>query len=597
MALRRLGLLGVMAALTAAAAYVGARLAGPDGAVVGAVSGVAISALGETARRWFDRLEDRRRLRTRVFLPETAMAIKGSELSPAALLAPEQATVPFIGRKKELLELINWCVDRSPDPLRLLVGAGGTGKTRLVRELAAGLNGWDCRWVQHGQEGDAIDAARRRKSLIVVDYAETRPRGSLIRLVTQLAWPPRQGVRVLLIARAVGDWWAELGGETQTLRERTVLQNAKRTTLHALAYDHSIFEQHLHAAIRAFCEKLSASLPPTATVDLHHDASILMIHIAALVAVLESGDQSHGQQGEVLSRLLDHEDRYWQRSAKSHGLTWLSRAARCQSVAELCLSGATVLADAAELLKRIPELADSVAAPRYGVARWLQDLYPGEGANQLSSLRPHLLAEYLVVRELAADAEFADHALHDLSVDVARHALITLGYAAEHEQRAIPLALEVITADPVRMIPPAVSAAVETGVSLDTALAAQIPLASLDLLQLARISAAIPLKSKSLDRTAVVVRKRLVETGEEELMRLRKPSVDHNELERRQVELMEFARVLKDQQGTVPPATIHANLLTALQVQKDVLTASKWQSEVESISKEIAWIKSNRPVW
>ena len=72
-------------------------------------------------------------------------------------------------------------------------------------------------------------------------------------------------------------------------------------------------------------------------------------------------------------------------------------------------------------------------------------------------------------------------------------------------------------------------------------------------------------------------------------MRLRKPSVDHNELERRQVELMELARVLKDQEGTMPtPATIHANLLTALQVQQDVVTASKWLSEAESISKEIA---------
>ena len=392
MPLRRLGLYGLMAALTAVAAYAGASIAGPGGAVVGAVCGMVISALGEIGRQWIDAKVRMRELRDRVFLPRVASDTSGSELSPATLLVPEQATVPFIGRAQELLDLTNWCLHRGSDPLRVLIGPGGTGKTRLIRELTAELNGWACEWVQFGQEANAI-AARHRRSLLIVDYAETRPRTHLASLLWHLAWPPgRQGIRVLLIARAAGDWWAELRGKTQTVRERAILQNAKCVKMNTVADDHDSLERHYRAALTAFSEKLTGLSVPESMPDLHPDASILMVHIAALVAILQSGDPQAGQQNETLSLLLDHEDRYWLRSAESFGLSGLSHTARCQAVAELCLTGTATVADAAQLLKRVPELADASTASRYSVARWLQGLYPGEGAYQLSLLRPHLLA-------------------------------------------------------------------------------------------------------------------------------------------------------------------------------------------------------------
>lgn len=226
MLIRRLGLYGLMVMLTAIAAYAGASIAGPGGAVVGAVCGIVISASGEAGRHWIDARTRLRELRDRVFLPRAAADTSGSELSPAILLVPEQATVPFIGRSQELLDLTNWCLRRGSDPLRVLIGLGGTGKTRLIRELAAELSGWNCEWVQFGQEGNAIAAAHHRQSLLILDYAETRSRTNLARLLWHLAWPPgRQGLRVLLIARSTGDWWADLRGKTQTVRERIILQN------------------------------------------------------------------------------------------------------------------------------------------------------------------------------------------------------------------------------------------------------------------------------------------------------------------------------------------------------------------------------------
>jgi hypothetical protein len=597
MALRRLALFGVMAALTAVAAYVGARVAGSSGAVVGAVSGVAISAIGETGRRRVEHHENLRELQDIVFVPRiTAGTDLDSEPSPAVLLIPEQATVPFIGREQELLALTNWCKNKKSPNVHILTGAGGAGKTRLACELTDRLSDWDCRWVQQGQEAYAIKALKRRKSLIIVDYAETRPRANLARLVNNLAWPPNQHkVRVLMIARAAGDWWADLKGKAQGISETRVLDNAKRTTLDALTRDHDDFKKHYDAAVAAFSDKLSISSAPTRMAGLHETESILMVHISALVDVLDSGNLPSDQRGELLSRLLDHEDRYWQRSLDSCGLSWLSRTARHQSVAELCLSAATSVAEAAELLIRVPELSDSHARNRYDVARWLQDLYPGEGEYQLSLLRPHVLAEHLVVRELSADARFADDALNSLSQDSAHHALTVLGYATTHEENAARLALKVVESDPKNMILPAVRATVETGMPLDVALASQIPRASLNLRQLVKVSAAIPLRSDSLDRTATVARGRLLEVAEQELMRLRRPSGENAELEWRQTELLEFARVLryfKDKRKALPPS-IRAQLLRALEVQKDSLSSASRQTERRNVAKEIAWIESH----
>ena len=75
-----------------------------------------------------------------------------------------------------------------------------------------------------------------------------------------------------------------------------------------------------------------------------------------------------------------------------------------------CLIGADSEATAAQLMSRIPDLADS-AERRGKVARWLHDLYPetrpdeGGATEWIGSLRPDRVAEHLVVTELSGRAE------------------------------------------------------------------------------------------------------------------------------------------------------------------------------------------------
>lgn len=593
MTMARVGLYLLMMAVTAAATYVGSRIAGPVGAVIGAVAGVGVSALGEVGRQWLDSRESRRRLRQRVFLPPTADGPSLPAPTPAAMLVPEREIVPFTGREQEVKNLVDWCSHWNSDPLRLLLGVGGSGKTRLAREVVARLSDWECGWVRAGEEVDALNAVNRRKSLIIVDYAETRPRANLARLVRHLAWPPDQkGIRVLFIARTGGDWWSELSEKADSLQERSILAKAIHVQLGALNCDDSSFAQHYQAALTAFSKELGTSQALAGEPPLNHDAPILVLHVAALVAVLGPV----GLPTEEYDQLLAHEDRYWQRSAESCDLD-LSRTARRQSVAELSLSGAAALADVAEQLERVPDLAEASAAKRRAVARWLRELYPEDGPDGLSSLRPHLLAEHLVVRELADDKAFSAGALRSLSPDSAHRAFAMLGLAAEHDQRASQLIAEAVEADPGQMILPAVSAVVETGVPVDATLAAQVQAAHLNLRELARVSAAIPAKSRSLDRTATVVRNKLIEVGTAELQRTKKDTSNLADIWQRQTELMELARVNRifQEQGRILPGSVRKQLLNALKGQERALTDFGQLSEAQDVSMQIAWINSHRP--
>ena len=97
--------------------------------------------------------------------------------SPAGLLRADAATAPFRDRP-ELAQLLDWCADPAWSGVRLVVGAGGQGKTRLARHLATQLAGHGWATVMIGEHARPEDLAVLGEvavsTLVVVDYAEGR---------------------------------------------------------------------------------------------------------------------------------------------------------------------------------------------------------------------------------------------------------------------------------------------------------------------------------------------------------------------------------------------------------------------------------------
>ncbi|MFD9069806.1 trypsin-like peptidase domain-containing protein, partial [Streptomyces lasiicapitis] len=264
--------------------------------------------------------------------------------SPAALLRADAEAVAFHGRDAELADLRAWCEDK-PDALaiRVMTGPGGQGKTRLARRLADIL-GW-AGWVTGHLRSDLTDDPfldgtppdfttlnTALPLLLVVDYAETRPR-LLRRLITHLH-RSRHRVRLLLLARSDGAWRT---GSFQAVPDvRDLLEEAPVIPLGPLipagkpAQDRqSAFQQAAGDLARLLPEvptlpthdwqSLASTLRPPA--DLSHPRydNVLTLQMSVLVTLLQHGpgpaDAPPGTPPE--RTLLKHEERFWEASAKT----------------------------------------------------------------------------------------------------------------------------------------------------------------------------------------------------------------------------------------------------------------------------------------
>jgi hypothetical protein len=209
-------------ALTVVGVAVGQVIGGPEGARIGAIPGALAAVLAgfvpgivDTARRRREELEGRERDAATARAKWDMIgepAARTADGGPAALLRPDREVVEFTGREIELGMLRSWCAAGDVRSVRTIVGAGGVGKTRLALKVASEWEAAGGVWqrVDAGQDAEAVAAARGVTSgpvLLVVDYAETRADLELM-LRAVLADPGR--VRVLLVARALGEWWDRL---------------------------------------------------------------------------------------------------------------------------------------------------------------------------------------------------------------------------------------------------------------------------------------------------------------------------------------------------------------------------------------------------
>ena len=474
-------------ALTLVGVALGRVIAGTEGALIGAIPGALAAVLagfvpaiidaGRRHREELVRLEQESAAAQAKWDMVGEPVIETTDRGPAALLRPDREIVKFTGRETELGVLRSWCTSPDARSVRIIVGAGGVGKTRLALEVASEWesDGGEWRRVDSGQEAQAVAAARDLTSapvLLVVDYVETRADlGAMLRAVLADPGP----IRVLLVARALGEWWDRLieksapaigmlltEAEPVRLAEQ-ITQETSEASLVAGAVP-----QFAHALQCATPERVEFELPP-------HRVPVLVLHTAALVAVLRFRDNPavslHLAVAQDLSdELLEHEARYWRRTAIRAGLPE-DGALLKPAVAAAALLGADNLAEAANLLVRVPDLADTSQTQRRSWARWLYGLYPADREGRLGSLQPDLLAETHVVEQLAADTDLAKACLRDLPRSQAEHALTVLARAWAHQDDAERFIADALNADLAHLAMPAAQVALQTRSDLGRLLA------------------------------------------------------------------------------------------------------------------------------
>ena len=412
-----------LAAVLGAAGY---WIGGGPGAGIGVAAGVVAPLLVERATRRQEAVASSRDVQT---VPR--------RYGPAHLLEPDLGVVPFTGRVAELADLAGWCLDERAGLVRLVTGGGGTGKTRLALELCRRMAGQGWQWVQvdEGTESEVVQrerlaAGQGARLLLVVDYAEARPR---LEEMLKAGLRDEGQARVLLLARHAGDWWQRLGAGSGAVRDAVAEADRRLMPLAGDLEPQLTAQEVVRRAVPFFAARLGVPVPDAVLVTepAGGEPLVLDLHAAALVAVLESqqtpaGTRRQVDTGTVLETLLGHEAHYWRGRAEAAGLLdgpgALSMAQLSQVAAAGCLLGAGT---AEELSRRLPQVAVTEA-----VALWLRELYPPDRDGALGGLRPDRLAELLVARELAASPALAEACLTGLTGKQARRALILLARAS-----------------------------------------------------------------------------------------------------------------------------------------------------------------------
>ncbi|HEU5420595.1 MAG TPA: hypothetical protein VFV41_23105 [Streptosporangiaceae bacterium] len=423
---------------------------------------------------------------------------------PCGLLRPDQHVVEFTGRVVEQTVLTSWCASAEGRSVRIIAGPGGSGKTRLALRAAtvfeAGRGQW--RLVPAGDEARAVAAARAKTPgplLLVVDGAEARP--ELRPLLTAVLGDPGR-IRVLLLARALGEWWGELIEQSEPAI-RQLLTEAEPLQLARPVVPDLGDAELARAALPYFASALHLTVPLQVSFGLPAQRlPVLLLHAAALVAVLRSAAApAAGLRLDIttgmLDELLEHEARYWQRSARAAGLS-TDGAVLGQVTAAAALLGSPDPAETARVIARVPGLAGASRARRRSWAHWLHELYPPAPDGSLGSLQPALLAEAHITRQLAADPALARVCLRELTGEQASRVLTILARARWHTRGAGELIATALRADLEGLAGPAAQVARQASDGLGALLAAVLADAPCPPEQFLDLAATLPYPSAAL---------------------------------------------------------------------------------------------------
>jgi tetratricopeptide (TPR) repeat protein len=523
--LRTVAALVVVFAFVAGGALVSLATHGWVGVVVGAVVGSGLGGVAagyvptfqdkaEQRRKEAEQAVDQRDKAQKRLLAASEPPLGEALRKPSLLLRPERAVVDFFGRADELERLRTWLGLERRRSVRVVVGAGGIGKTRLALQVATEWEASGRTWVQvaAGKEAGVLEEARGTTSgplLLVLDYAETRAGlGDLLRAVLDDPGP----VRVLLLARSLNEWWDRLA-EASPPAVSQLLFEANPIRLEGPIDNRS--DAELAAAAMPFFAAIRGVPPPGDVIfDLpSRRVPLLVLHAAALVAVLRSETNPMDSlrivitEG-VLGELMNHEARYWRRAASSSGLPqegWVLKSVTAAAI----LLGADDQQEAAATVARVPDLAGASAGDLLRWARWLYDLYPAEPDGRLGMVQPDLLAEHHVATQLTASPGLIQAFLRDLTLNRSERALTVLARAWELHENVGPLIEAALRANATELAIPAADVAIQTQAKVGELLASALRDAPATLESLIEIAEAMPFPSVALAQADLAVTLRI----------------------------------------------------------------------------------------
>ncbi len=324
-----------------------------------------------------------------------------AEAGPAALLNARHTVVDFVGREEPLADLRAFCETGAPVDARLVVGAGGMGKTRLLMELCKRLNKeeiWRAGFVPKDLISTQFEAlaASDRPTLAVIDYAESRPG---LKALLEAARSHKLGkLRIVLLARNAGDWLASLR-ETSAL-VKDLLSAHTPLELAALAKTGDSRKEAFQNALKGFARALGTDRPTTAGPNLNDPryARFLYVHMAALATVQGRPVTA----ATLLNDTLDHEQRFWltrfPHGDSLDGQLLTEKIGRAISALTL-VGGAPDRPTAKKIVAQATEASDDK------LTLFLHTLYPGNQRTAghiayAGGLEPDLLGEAMVLRTL-----------------------------------------------------------------------------------------------------------------------------------------------------------------------------------------------------
>jgi tetratricopeptide (TPR) repeat protein len=443
----------------------------------------------------------------------------GQVASAASLLRADVAAVEFHGRDAELRSLDEWCAGTGVSA-RLMTGQGGQGKTRLAHEFAARRRrqGWATVLVAERTDPDAFAwlGSVCVPLLAVVDYAEQRT-GQLANLGAALADRSQSTpIRILLLARADGEWRSQLPPELEFIALGAVVH-----PLSVLDPEPTTKSTAFERAASDFASRL-ADVPGHSHVDWHAiaetapvpalgaDTTALGVQMGALVALLQAAAPVFTVDTDTAADIINrHEARYWSALAAQRGLNLAAPTQRL-AVTAACLLPATDADEASALLARVPGLDETDSNRRIAVASWLRELYPQPPA-WWGGLQPDVLAESLVATTLGEHPALLSGLLASVRHEQAAHAMTVLSRAAGRYAHVAAQLRTVVVGHPERLAPIAVAVALEaaspqplTDALSDLAISHDVPL-------LIKVSDQIPQSTQVHAELAAALAVRIVE--------------------------------------------------------------------------------------